>query len=173
MNNNWFLFYWSSGIFLWNAIVTKNNDKAYLKIANTEMHPQKIPVPVIELQNFHEIPIKEQTIALNNYVLTLRNEATGLATKLFRFFPLDDCSCLKSFFSIAIFSTYVVFDIWRFIDYSVKKVSCFVVYLLFCIDLKWRFQTVIFVILYFITSVKVKTQSKLGKNCMMFMVKNH
>ena len=40
--------------------------------------------------------------------------------------------------------------------FSKKKVSSFVVYLLFCIDLKWRFQTVIFVTFHFITSEKVK-----------------
>ena len=41
----------------------------------------------------------------------------GLATKSFRFFPLDDFSRSKSFFSIANFRPYIVFDSWRFIDY--------------------------------------------------------
>ena len=99
----------------------------------------------------------------------------GLATKSFRFFPLDDFSRLKSFFSIANFRPHMVFDSRRFIYYySVKKkVSSSVVHLLFCIDLERRFQTAIFVTFYFITSEKVKTQCKLGKSCMMFMVKNH
>ena len=43
------------------------------------------------------------------------------ATKSFRFLPLDDFSRSKSFFSIENFRTYMVFDSWRFIDYSVKK----------------------------------------------------
>ena len=41
--------------------------------------------------------------------------------KQFRFFPVDDFSRSKSFFSIANFRAYMVFDSWRFIDYSVKK----------------------------------------------------
>ena len=45
----------------------------------------------------------------------------GLATMSFHFFPLDDFSRSKSFFSIANFRPYMVFDSWRFIDYSVKK----------------------------------------------------
>ena len=45
----------------------------------------------------------------------------------------------------------------------------FVVHLLFYIDLKWRFQTVIFITFYFITSEKVKTQYNFGKSCMMFI----
>ena len=44
-----------------------------------------------------------------------------MATKSFRFFPLDDFSRSKSFFSIANFRPYMVFDSWRFIDYAVKK----------------------------------------------------
>ena len=97
-----------------------------------------------------------------------------VGNKVISLFSLDDFSRSKSFFSIANFRPYMVFDSWRFIDYSVKKkISTFVVYLLFCIDLKWRFQMVIFVTFYFITSEKVKTQSTLGKSCMMFMVKNH
>ena len=97
----------------------------------------------------------------------------GLATKSFRFLPLDDFSRSKSFFSIAIFKPYMVFDSYRFIDYSVKKSFKFCCYLLLCIDLKWRFQAVISVTFYFITSEKVKTQCKLEKSCMMFLVKNH
>ena len=98
----------------------------------------------------------------------------GLSTKSFRFFPQDDFSCSKSFFSIANFRPNMLFGSWLFIEYSVKKkVSSFVVYLLFYIGLKCRLQTVIFVTFYFITSEKVKTQWKLGKSCMMFMVKNH
>ena len=91
----------------------------------------------------------------------------GLVTKSFRIFPLDDFSRSKSFLSIANFKPIMVFDSWCSI------VSSFVVYLLFCIDFKWRFHTVIFVTYYFITSEKVKTQCKLGKSCMRFMVKNH
>ena len=96
------------------------------------------------------------------------NTNIGMATKSFRFFPLHDFSRSKSFFSIANFRPYMVFHIWRFINYLVKKkVSSFFVYLLFCIDLKWRFQTSIFVTFYFITFEKVKTHCKLGKSCMM------
>ena len=45
----------------------------------------------------------------------------GLATRSFRFIPLDDFSRSKSFFSISKFRPYMVFDSWRFIEYSVKK----------------------------------------------------
>ena len=45
----------------------------------------------------------------------------GLATKSIRFIPLDDFSRSKSLFSIANFRPYMIFDSWRFIDYSVKK----------------------------------------------------
>ena len=94
----------------------------------------------------------------------------GLATKSFRFFPLDDLSRSKSFFSIANFRPYMVFDSKCFIDYPEKK--SFVVYSLLYIDLKWRFQTVIFVTFYFITSEEVKMQFKLEKSCVMYMVEN-
>ena len=45
----------------------------------------------------------------------------GLATKSFRFFPLDKFNRSKPFFSIANNRPYTVFDSWRFIDYSVKN----------------------------------------------------
>ena len=45
----------------------------------------------------------------------------------------------KSFFSVANFRPYMVFDGWCFIEYSVKKVLSFVRYLLFCIDWFARF----------------------------------
>ena len=44
-----------------------------------------------------------------------------LATKSFHFFLLDDFSRSKSFFSIANFRPYMVFDSWRFLDYYVNK----------------------------------------------------
>ena len=48
-------------------------------------------------------------------------------------------------------------------DNPIKKVSSFVVYLLFCIDLKWKFQTVISVTFYFIISEKLKTHASSEK----------
>ena len=52
-----------------------------------------------------------------------------LATKLLHFFPLDDFSRSKSFFSIANFILYMVFDNWRFIDYSVNRKLCFFIFI--------------------------------------------
>ena len=64
---------------------------------------------------FYETWFLHSTFPLNNI------RKIGLATKSFRFFPLDAFSCSKSFFSIANFRPHMVFDSWRFIDYSVKK----------------------------------------------------
>ena len=96
-----------------------------------------------------------------------------LSTKSFRFFPLYDFNRSKSFFSIANFWPYMVFDSWRFIDYSVKK--SFKLWCLFIV-FPWFEMEIpdgLFRHIYFITSGKVKTQCKLGKSCMIFMVKNH
>ena len=61
----------------------------------------------------------------------------GLATKLFSFFPIDDFSRLKLLFSIADFRPYIVFEIWRFIDYSAKKKFQVLLYI-YCFTLIWN-----------------------------------
>ena len=64
-------------------------------------------------------------------------EFIGLATKSFRSFPLDDFSRSNSFFSIVNFRPYMVFDSWRFIDYSVNK-KFPVMLFIFCFALIWN-----------------------------------
>ena len=61
-----------------------------------------------------------QSLVFNGTPLCGR-EAIGLATKSFRFLPLDNFSRSKSFFSIANFRPYIVFDSLRLIGYLVKK----------------------------------------------------
>ena len=65
----------------------------------------------------------------------------GMATKSFHFFPLDHFSRSKSFFSIANFRPYMVFDSWSFIDYSVKK-KFQVLLFIYCFALIWNGDSV-------------------------------
>ena len=57
----------------------------------------------------------------NQEFIKLKESIELMLIKSFRLFPLDDFSRSKSFFSIANFRPYMVFDSLRFIDYSVKK----------------------------------------------------
>ena len=99
-------------------------------------------------------------------------KSIGSATKSFRFFPLDDFNRSKSFFSIANFWPYMIFDSWRFIDYSLRKKFQVMLFIYF-FALVWNGDSRRSFLFHFITSEKVKMQCKLGKRCMMFMAKNH
>ena len=49
-----------NGVYLGNAIVSNNNNKAYMKIFNTNTQPQKLTIPTVELIDFEEISIHEE-----------------------------------------------------------------------------------------------------------------
>ena len=49
-----------NGVYLGNAIVSNNNNKAYMKIFNTNTTPQKLTIPTVELIDFEEVPINEE-----------------------------------------------------------------------------------------------------------------
>ena len=49
-----------NGVYLGNAIVSNNNNKAYMKIFNTNTQPQKLTIPTVELIDFEEILIHEE-----------------------------------------------------------------------------------------------------------------
>ena len=49
-----------NGVYLANAIVSNNNDKAYMKIFNTNTTPQKLTIPIVELIDFEEVPINDE-----------------------------------------------------------------------------------------------------------------
>ena len=74
-------------------------------------------------------------------ILAAKHVTIGLARKLFRFFPLDVFSRSKSFFSIANFRPYKVFDTLRFIHYSVKK-KFQVLLFIYCFALIWNEDSV-------------------------------
>ena len=48
-----------NGVYLGNAIVYNNNNKAYMKIFNTNTQPQKLTIPTVELIDFEELSIHE------------------------------------------------------------------------------------------------------------------
>ena len=101
------------------------------------------------------------------------NQSIGLATKSFRFFPVDDFSRSKSFLSIANFRPYMVFDSWRFIDYSVQKSFkfCCLFIVLYWFEMEIPDGHFRHILLYYFR--KGKNVLQLGKSCMMFMLKNH
>ena len=43
-----------NGVYSGNAIVSNNNNKAYMKIFNTNTQPQKLAIPTVELIDFEE-----------------------------------------------------------------------------------------------------------------------
>ena len=49
-----------NGVYLRNAIVSNNNNKAYIKIFNTNTQPQKLTIPTVELIDFEEVSIHEE-----------------------------------------------------------------------------------------------------------------
>ena len=49
-----------NGVYLGNAIVSNNNNKAYMKIFNTNTQPQKLTIPTVELIDFEEVPVHEE-----------------------------------------------------------------------------------------------------------------
>ena len=49
-----------NGVYLGNAIVSTNKNKAYMKIFNKNTQPQKLTVPTVELIDFEEVPIHEE-----------------------------------------------------------------------------------------------------------------
>ena len=49
-----------NGVYSGNAIVSNNNNKAYMKIFNTNTQPQKLTIPIIELIDAEEISIHEE-----------------------------------------------------------------------------------------------------------------
>ena len=49
-----------NGVYLGNAIVSNNNNKAYMKILNTNTQPQKLTIPTVELIDFEEVSIHQE-----------------------------------------------------------------------------------------------------------------
>ena len=49
-----------NGVYLGNAVVSNNNNKAYMKIFNTNITPQKLTISTVELIDFEELPINEE-----------------------------------------------------------------------------------------------------------------
>ena len=49
-----------NGVYSGNAIVSSNNNKAYMKIFNTNTQPQKLTIPTVELIDFEEVSIHEE-----------------------------------------------------------------------------------------------------------------
>ena len=54
--------YLCEGVYLGNAIVSNNNNKAYMKIFNTNTQPKKLTIPIVELLDFKEVSIQKETI---------------------------------------------------------------------------------------------------------------
>ena len=48
-----------NGVYLGNAIASYNNNKAYMKIFNTNTHPQRLTIPTVELIDFQEVSIHD------------------------------------------------------------------------------------------------------------------
>ena len=51
-----------NGVYLGKAIVSNNNDKAYMKKVNTNTQPQRLTIPSVELLDFEEVSINKKTI---------------------------------------------------------------------------------------------------------------
>ena len=49
-----------NGVYLGNAIVSNHNNKAYMKIFNTNTQPQRLIIPTVELIDFEEVSIHEE-----------------------------------------------------------------------------------------------------------------
>ena len=63
-----------NGVYLGNAIVSNNNNKAYMKIFNTNTQPQRLTIPTVELIDFEEVSIHDNISNKNleNYMITFR-----------------------------------------------------------------------------------------------------
>ena len=72
-----------NGIYLGNAIVSNNNNKAYLKIFNTNTQSQRLTIPTTELIDFEELSIHEKTINQNDRKLNLGNENFNFSQQIF------------------------------------------------------------------------------------------
>ena len=71
-----------NGLYLGNAIVS-NNNKAYMKIFNTNTQPQRFTIPTVELIDFEELSIHEKTINHNDRKLNLGNEKLNFSQQIF------------------------------------------------------------------------------------------
>ena len=49
-----------NGVYLGNAIVSNNNNKACMKIFNTNTQPQKLTIPTVELIDFEKVSIHQE-----------------------------------------------------------------------------------------------------------------
>ena len=47
-------------VYLGNAVVSNNNNNAYMKIFNTNTQPQKLTIPTVELIDFEKVSIHEE-----------------------------------------------------------------------------------------------------------------
>ena len=63
-----------NGVYLGNAIVYNNNNKAYMKIFNKNTQPQRLTIPTVELIYFEELSIHEKTINQNDRKFNLSQQ---------------------------------------------------------------------------------------------------
>ena len=64
----------SNGVYLGNAIVSNNNNKAYMKIFNTNTQPQRLTIPAVESLDFKELSIHEKAINHTDRKSSLKNK---------------------------------------------------------------------------------------------------
>ena len=51
-----------NGVYLGNAIVSNNSNKAYMKVFNTNTQSQRLTIPTVELLDLEELSIHKKTI---------------------------------------------------------------------------------------------------------------
>ena len=49
-----------NGVYLGNSIVSCNNNKAYMKIFNTNTQPNRLTIPTVELIDFEGVSLHEE-----------------------------------------------------------------------------------------------------------------